>query len=68
MFVTEINDSLSIWHPTDHGAANTETLEQELNLTDGVRLHSSSYLNTDTLGRLKHVDSSDQSPVSLAAV
>ena len=34
VFVAEINDLLSVRHPTDHGAADTETLEQELNLTD----------------------------------
>merc|ERR1719432_584177 len=64
VLVAEINDPLSVRHPSDDGAGDTETLEQELKVADCVGLQGSSYLNTDTLGRLKH-SHSDHSSVSI---
>ena len=56
MFVAEINDLLSVGHPAYDGAADTEALEQELEIVDCMRLQSSSYLDTDSLGGLEHSD------------
>ena len=49
VFVTEVNHSLSVQHSADQGAADTQTLEQELYLTDAVRLQKSSDLTADSL-------------------
>ena len=61
MLVTEVHDPLSVGHSSQSGATEGETLHQELDLADRVRLESQTYLNTDSHGVLHHPGEHHQS-------
>ena len=63
MLVTEVHDPLSVGHSSQSGATEGETLHQELDLADRVRLESQTYLNTDSHGVLHHPGEHHQSEV-----